>query len=56
MSWLIGVLIWVGWTALLIRWFHVATIARDLDAIAEADTLPDHQFWRLVDDTGDLNI
>lgn len=56
MSWLIGVLIWAGWTALLIRWFHVATIARDLDAIAEAETLPDHLFWPLVDETGELEI
>lgn len=53
---LIGALIWVGWIVLFVRWHHVVTVNRDLDAIAEADTLPDHQFWRLVDDTGDLNI
>ena len=56
MRWLIGALIWVGWIVLFVRWHHVVTVNRDLDAIAEADTLPDHQFWRLVDDTGDLNV
>lgn len=56
MRWLIGVAIWVGWIVLFVRWHHVVAVNRDLETLAEIDTLPDHQFWRLVDDTGDLNI